>query len=129
METVLGTTPAGNMEAIPDLKRRQRAVYFREIPAKDGQKLWRPTLPLPSDPMGKEQYLTKGFRLTPPETTSITTEITKPESATTTSVKGTEVKSIYECSQCDFVTKNEWGLGVHVGQRHKGTKNEKEVTK
>ncbi len=54
-------------------KRRERAPYYRQIPSKNGEMVWVQTSPLPSDPLGKQQYLAKGFRLAPPEGTEFAT--------------------------------------------------------
>ncbi len=50
------------IEKLPNLKKRQRSVYYRP----DGQGGWMETQLLPSDAQGRELYLSKGFRLTPP---------------------------------------------------------------
>ena len=63
---VLGRSPAGNIETIPNLKKRQRSVYYRPSVDEDGKMSWCPTAPLPSDAQGRELYLSKGFRLKPP---------------------------------------------------------------
>jgi len=60
-EVKMVQSPAGPIEQVPNLKRRQRAVYYREIQGK-----WHPTMPLPADAVNKELYLNKGFRLSPP---------------------------------------------------------------
>ncbi len=75
--------PIGDIQLVPPLtpeemnrgvirpggKRRERATYYRQIPTKNGEIVWVMTSLLPSDPLGKQQYLAKGFRLTPPEGT------------------------------------------------------------
>mgnify|MGYP001557778874 CR=1 FL=1 len=61
MNEVIGNTPAGVLERIPNLKKRQRSIYYREING-----VWMQTGLLPSDAQGRELYLAKGFRLTPP---------------------------------------------------------------
>lgn len=57
----IGQTMAGPIENIPNLKKRQRAVYWRKI-----GDTWVETKLLPSDATGRENYLSKGFRLKPP---------------------------------------------------------------
>ncbi len=61
MSQEIGNSPAGILEKIPNLKRRQRSIYYREING-----VWMQTGLLPSDALGRELYLGKGFRLTPP---------------------------------------------------------------
>ena len=58
---VLGQTPAGIIEPVPNLKKRQTHRYWRQI---NGE--WVQTHPLPSDAVNKDLYLSKGFRLYPP---------------------------------------------------------------
>jgi hypothetical protein len=48
-------------------KRRERACYYRRITVIGGEMIWVRTGLLPSDAVGREYYLTKGFRLSPPE--------------------------------------------------------------
>jgi hypothetical protein len=55
---------AGPIETIPNLKKRQRSVYWRKV----GDQ-WIQTNLLPSDATGRENYLSKGFRLKPPSDT------------------------------------------------------------
>jgi len=67
VQEVLAQTQAGNIVTVPDMKRRQRAIYWRPNYGDDGEIVgWRPTMLLPSDPLSQIQYLAKGFRLTPP---------------------------------------------------------------
>ena len=68
MADVIGQSPAGVIERIPNLKKRQRAIYYREEPRGSGN--WTPTQLLPSDAQGRELYLSKGFRLSPPTETA-----------------------------------------------------------
>lgn len=63
---VLAKSPAGNIEQVPNLKRRKLAVYWRPHIDSAGNKTWIQTLALPADALSKEAYLAKGFRLTPP---------------------------------------------------------------
>lgn len=51
---------------MPKLKRRERAYYYRRVTVKGGDMIWVRTGLLPSDAEGREYYLSKGFRLTPP---------------------------------------------------------------
>ncbi len=60
-------------------KRRERAPYYRQIPSKNGEMIWVMTSLLPSDPMGKQQYLATGFRLTPTEGTAFAAINVEPE--------------------------------------------------
>src|SRR3990167_5056503 len=60
-------SPAGPIEPVVNLKRRQRQTYWRPIVVK-GNTIWQETLLLPSDAVNKEAYLSKGFRLSPPKT-------------------------------------------------------------
>lgn len=62
----LARSPAGPIEAAPNLKRRQRSFYWRQAKNQDGVLEWMRIGPLPSDPVSKEIYLSKGFRLTNP---------------------------------------------------------------
>lgn len=64
---VIGATAVGPMEKIPNLKKRQRAIYYRPFPKADGTVEWMATQLLPSDAQGRELYLSKGFRLSPPK--------------------------------------------------------------
>ena len=65
--TEIGNSPAGVIEAIPNLAYRQRTVYWRPVKNKAGETIdWMPTLPLPSDVQGQAQYLAKGFKLADP---------------------------------------------------------------
>ena len=65
--TEIGNSPAGVIEAIPNLAYRQRSVYWRPVKNKAGETIdWMPTLPLPSDVQGQAQYLAKGFKLADP---------------------------------------------------------------
>ncbi len=66
MSDVIGQTRAGQLEEVPNLKKRQRAIYYRPIRHEDGTVEWLETLPLPSDAQGRELYLSKGFRRSPP---------------------------------------------------------------
>lgn len=63
---VLARSPAGNIEAVENLKKRKLAVYWRPHTDPDGNTAWIQTLPLPADALSKEQYFAKGFRLTKP---------------------------------------------------------------
>jgi hypothetical protein len=65
---VIGQSQAGPIEKIPNLKKRQRAIYYREV---NGE--WQPTQPLPSDAVGRELYFSKGFRLSIPKPTDTAT--------------------------------------------------------
>ncbi len=57
------------IEPVKDMKRRLRSIYYRRITVKGGDMIWVKTGLLPSDPMGRLYYESKGFRLTPPEGT------------------------------------------------------------
>ena len=59
----LAKSPAGAIEEIPNLKRRQQAVYLRPHTDNDGNTTWIETRPLPADFVSREMYLAKGFRL------------------------------------------------------------------
>jgi len=64
---VLARSPAGNIEPVANLKKRQLAVYYRPVKDDAGNVIdWVTTRPLPADFAGRELYLSKGFRLTPP---------------------------------------------------------------
>ena len=65
MAGVIGQSQAGPIEEIPNLKKRQRSIYYRPV-KKDGSVQWLETKLLPSDAQGRELYLSKGFRLSPP---------------------------------------------------------------
>ena len=56
-------------EEIPKLKKRLRSYYFKRITVKGGDMVWVRTELLPSDMLGRSYYLSKGFRLDPPEGT------------------------------------------------------------
>ena len=75
MAEVIGQTQVGAIERIPNLKKRQRSIYYQPINQTDGSVQWLETRPLPSDAQGRELYLSKGFRL------SIPTEPATPEEA------------------------------------------------
>jgi hypothetical protein len=46
---------------------RPRSIYYRPVKNELGQTVdWMPTLLLPADPQGREQYLAKGFKLEDP---------------------------------------------------------------
>lgn len=70
MSDVIGQTQAGPLEKIPNLKSRQRAIYYRPFKKPDGTVEWLETRLLPSDAQGRELYLSKGFRLKPPTDTT-----------------------------------------------------------
>lgn len=69
---VIGQVPSGvgneklAIEKIPNLQDRTKAIYWRPFKHPDGRIEWMPTLPLPADATGREQYLAKGFRLSDP---------------------------------------------------------------
>ena len=63
----LAESPAGPIEQVPNLKKRQTSIYWRPHVTPDGETIWIETLPLPSDLQGRETYLAKGFRLSPPQ--------------------------------------------------------------
>ena len=52
------------IKPVANLQRRQRSTYYRLIPVEGGEPIWVQTGLLPSDTLGREQYLSKGFRLT-----------------------------------------------------------------
>jgi len=62
----VGNSPAGVIEEVPNLAYRQRSIYWRPLSQPNGSILWQQTGLLPSDNVGKEQYLSKGFRLDNP---------------------------------------------------------------
>lgn len=70
---VIGHSQAGPIEEIKNLKKRQRAIYYRPVKHGDGSVEWQPTQLLPSDMQGRELYLSKGFRLSPPKPTDTAT--------------------------------------------------------
>ncbi len=50
----------------PELNRkRETRIYYKPVP-KDGEIIWRATLPLPADPYHLSYYTKKGFKLWPP---------------------------------------------------------------
>ena len=61
---VIAQSQAGPIERVPNLKKRQRSIYYQP----DGKGGWLQTRPLPSDANGRELYLSKGFRLKPEDT-------------------------------------------------------------
>ena len=63
----LAKSPAGPIEAVQNLKRRKQRVYWRPHTNPDGTVSWVETRPLPDDLGSREQYLAKGFRLSPPK--------------------------------------------------------------
>lgn len=63
---VLAQSQAGPIEAVPNLKRRKLAVYWRPHTNPDGTTEWIQTRPLPVDTLSKELYFNKGFRLEKP---------------------------------------------------------------
>ena len=83
-QEVLAQTQAGNIVTVPDMKRRQRAIYWRPNYGDDGEIVgWRPTMLLPSDPLSQIQYLAKGFRLTPPGDDEVPASFEEQENLTT----------------------------------------------
>ena len=62
----LGNSPAGVIEKVDNLQDRTKAIYWRPYKHEDGSIEWMPTLPLPADAQGREQYLAKGFKLSDP---------------------------------------------------------------
>ena len=71
---VMGESGIGRMVAPANMQRRQRSCYWRPVFDKnhnpvldtDGKQVWTQTQLLPSDMIGREQYLAKGFRLIHP---------------------------------------------------------------
>ena len=76
MAEVIGQTQAGQLESIPNLKKRQRSIYYCPIKQEDGSVQWLETQLLPSDAQGRELYLSKGFRLSPPGDTATPEQVT-----------------------------------------------------
>jgi hypothetical protein len=68
MAEAIGSSPAGVIEKLPDLRRRQTSIYYRPIKDGNGNVEWTPTAQLASDSAGRETYLARGFRLSPPKT-------------------------------------------------------------
>ena len=66
MAEQIGNSPAGIIEEVPNLQRRNRSRYWRPIKQPDGTMGWGQTMLLPSDLVGRNQYLRKGFRLDNP---------------------------------------------------------------
>jgi hypothetical protein len=75
MSDVIGSSPVGIIEKIPNLKKRQRSVYYRPINQGDGTVDWETTKLLPSDAQGRELYQSKGFRLSLPSNNPATPEV------------------------------------------------------
>lgn len=69
----IGRTQVGPMEKIPNLKSRQRSIYYCPIKQTDGTVQWLETRMLPSDASGRELYLSKGFRLSLPKDEEVVT--------------------------------------------------------
>jgi hypothetical protein len=68
MPQVIGNSPAGQIESVENLKKRQRSIYWRPINNDNGEVIgWIETQLLPSDSSGRELYFSKGFRLSPPK--------------------------------------------------------------
>ena len=63
----LARSPAGPIEPVKDLKRRKQRVWWRPHTDPEGNVSWVQTRPLPDDLGSREQYLAKGFRMTPPK--------------------------------------------------------------
>ena len=61
-------SPAGPIEKV-NLKTRQQTIYWRPVKDEEGNVVdWIQTLLLPSDPVNRDGYLAKGFRLQRPST-------------------------------------------------------------
>ena len=61
-------TPVGPIEKV-ELKTRQQSIYWRPVKDEQGNVIdWIETLLLPSDPVNRDSYLNKGFRLHRPST-------------------------------------------------------------
>jgi hypothetical protein len=82
------------VEPVNKMKRRLRSIYYRRITVKGGEMIWVKTGLLPSDTVGKEYYLSKGFRLTPPEGTEFAEPTTKTIQAL--DEKDSQIKSLSE---------------------------------
>ncbi len=91
---VVAKSPAGNIEKVPNLKKRQRSVYYRPVKNQDGSVDWQPTQLLPSDAVGRELYLSKGFRLNPPKLTDTATpnEVTVDQEKETLLAENTKLR-------------------------------------
>jgi hypothetical protein len=94
-------------------KRRQRAIYFRPVVGPNGAQVWVPTDLLPSDTLGREQYLTKGFRLTQPAETELPAVVQETKAPN---------ENLQPCPHCDFVAKSKFGLRAHMRTKHKKIK-------
>ena len=77
---------------IPNLKRRQRAYYYRRITVQGGEMVWVRTELLPSDMEGQAYYRAKGFRLEPPEGTEFALNNTVKKEAETKAKAEAEAK-------------------------------------
>ncbi len=67
------------MESPAGMKKRQRSIYWKKVTVKGGDMIWMQTMPLPSDIQGQAYYLSKGFRLKPPDETEPAPEVDKDE--------------------------------------------------
>ena len=98
----MATIPRGDIKPIQGT-RRERSVYYRPITQVDGTVVWAKTELLPSDAIGKEQYLSKGFTLSPPEDMGVSVI----------------VDNLHPCPHCAFLSKSNFGLKAHVRIKHK----------
>lgn len=68
-DTKAEVLPSGVIIEPHKAKRRQRSYYFKRITVTGGNMVWVRTEMLPSDPEGRMYYMSKGFRLDPPQGT------------------------------------------------------------
>ena len=89
---VAAQSPAGPIEPVANLKRRQRDLYWRPIQNSEGTVVWAKTLLLPSDAQSKENYMAKGFRLSPPGVGTVPTSPNSDTEALLAEIKRQDVE-------------------------------------
>ncbi len=118
-------------EQLPNLKKRLKAYYYKRVTVTGGDMKWMRTELLPADPSMKMYYLSKGFRLDPPQGTewarnapqvvdehADTTELYAEIAALKAKLKTQE--EVQE--QLDAVKKQMGELTVHKGRKRQAKK-------
>jgi len=75
----IGQSPVGAIEELANPKRRYQVIYWRPHINPDGVMEWVQTMPLPADPVNRNIYFSKGFRLNPPSIDESTIQVAPDE--------------------------------------------------